>query len=338
MSTSTRKRTIVSAMLATAALALVAVGVPLSASATEGDYVPPQVTTSGGPGIIASDAQIICPGNALEGFGVDIEFSVLLGSEPATVTYGADAQQFSQQLDTPGQLYTGLGQFVATGADSYTAWITVSDGVGDDVTVSQTITCPPVQPPFEPAILTVTLTGVCVGTVPSVSYDLFVEPNDEEGPFTATVLYGEGETAVAAQLNAANSYRQTGTFPFASGPAEFAVPLGDSPVAQTYTVTVPTCTDGGGGDSGPGDGGNGGNGGDNGNSGGTDGNNGGGTTNPDGTIVVPGAPGATGDFIVPANSVSGPNGLLIGGLSVMLAGLLAAGFFGRRAIQARRTN
>ena len=82
MSTSTRKRTIVSAMLATAALALVAVGVPLSASATEGDYVPPQVTTSGGPGIIASDAQIICPGNALEGFGVDIEFSVLLGSEP----------------------------------------------------------------------------------------------------------------------------------------------------------------------------------------------------------------------------------------------------------------
>jgi hypothetical protein len=206
------------------------------------------------------------------------------------------------------------------------------------VTVSQTITCPPVQPPFEPAILTVTLTGVCVGTVPSVSYDLSVQPNDEEGPFTATVLYGEGETAVAAQLNAANSYRQTGTFPFASGPAEFAVPLGDSPVAQTYTVTVPTCTDGGGGDSGPGDGGNGGNGGDNGNSGGTDGNNGGGTTNPDGTIVVPGAPGATGDFIVPANSVSGPNGLLIGGLSVMLAGLLAAGFFGRRAIQARRTN
>jgi hypothetical protein len=180
MSTSIRKRTIVSAMLASAALALVAVGVPLSASATEGDYVPPQVTTSGGPGIIASDAQIVCPGNALEGFGVDIEFSVLLGSEPATVTYGADAQQFSTQLDTPGQLYTGLGQFVYTGAQSYTAWITVSDGVGDDVTVSQTITCP------QPAILTATLTGVCVGTVPSVSYDLFVEPNDEEGPSTAT--------------------------------------------------------------------------------------------------------------------------------------------------------
>ena len=55
--------------------------------------------------------------------------------------------------------------------------------------------------------------------------------------------------------------------------------------------------------------------------------------------MVPGAPGATGDFFVPTSSNGGPNGLLLSaGLVVILAGLAGAGFFGRRAILARRTN